>query len=923
LSRSTFLSEKKPFPAQVAAFLLRGISGRPIDLTATMVIVPTAGAARAIRNELARQAQGVLLPSFQLPLQAMLREDDIKASTLEQSAAWVQVLADTPRRKYAALVPPAVKLNAPEDWVGVAARLNTVCDILGEAGLVPGSAELVELCPNDASRWKEFAALHGAYLSLLAKSSLADANALRLQRAQSDEVPKGIDRVVVALVPDLPPVAAQWLSRLRAKGIAVDVLSWDCGEVEARFDEWGRPDTSWWTTHQVLVPADVIVPENSVREEAAFLVEFAARHNHESFSLIAADAESANALASEVAARQAKPYLPEGKPLSRTEAATILAAWKEFSASRSLRHLRPLLQLPSFARFFARQSGLTAHESAAACDRLCALKLCETLSSASEWSRAGHQRRAEDEVLYKFVAGLESLQTRKLSGRALLAELYRDEDVDDRIALELETLVEALEDGEGSSLVLSQPEAMRDALRRRHLENGRVFLPAAADEIEIRGWLEAPWTDSLVICVSGCREGSLPSGTHEDAFLPDSLRAKLGLASNASRYARDAYLLSCLLRHYGPSRLRLGYSRFGPDGEPNRPSRLLLGCTDTELPARVHKIFQPSSVRGRSAKAPSPWKLRLERPDPVTTIRVTGFKHYLECPLRFYLSQVRGLQPFDPDTREINAADYGTLLHRVLENFHKQGPAESTDEHVIAGWLDQELDRVIAWHFGRHPSPVIRVQAESMRTRLRYFAALQASERRDGWKIIESEYAVRREDGYKIGPLALSGTMDRVERHEEKGLRILDYKTFANEKSPEDTHFGPPREADRLPEASITRKDARGRDVERYWADLQLPLYRRLAAKIWPQESTERIQTGYILLPGDPDDTQVSLLDIDDTTQRRAEACAEAVAKRIAKGIFWPPAVKVKYDNFSVWFGGSDPSEVFDDASAANMGGTA
>ncbi|MFM7375894.1 MAG: PD-(D/E)XK nuclease family protein [Chthoniobacterales bacterium] len=499
--------------------------------------------------------------------------------------------------------------------------------------------------------------------------------------------------------------------------------------------------------------------------------------------------------------------------------------------------------------------------------------------------------------------------------------MYRGETLEDRTSSELETLVEALEDGEGSALVLNQPEAMRAALRRRRLENGRVFLPAAEGEVEIRGWLEAPWSDAAVLCLSGCREGSLPSGTHEDAFLPDSLRARLGLASDASRYARDAYLLSCLLNHYGPDHLRLGYSRFGPDGEPNRPSRLLFGCDDAELPARVQKIFQPSPVRNCSAKAPSAWKLHLDRPEPVTSIRVTGFKHYLECPLRFYLSQVKRLQPFDPDTREINAADYGTLLQRVLENFHKKGPAQSTDEHAIAGWLDKELDRIIAWHFGRQPSPVIRVQAESMRVRLRYFAALQAAERRDGWQIIESEYAVKQEDGFTIGPLVLSGTMDRVERHEEKGLRILDYKTFANEKSPEETHFGPPRDADDLAEASITRQDARGRNVDRSWIDLQLPLYRRLAAKKWPQESPEKIQTGYLLLPGDPDDTQISLLDIDVATQNQAEACAEAVAERIAAGVFWPPSSKVKYDSFADWFNGEDPREVFDEATAVNLGG--
>ncbi|MFM8887746.1 MAG: hypothetical protein ACKOKC_15205, partial [Chthoniobacterales bacterium] len=411
-----------------------------------------------------------------------------------------------------------------------------------------------------------------------------------------------------------------------------DTLSWYGNVSDAQFDEWGRPDTRWWTTHRVPVPSEVILPQNSVREEAASLVEFAARDGNSSFSLIAADADSANALAAEVAARQAQPYLPEGKPLSQTEAATVLAVWEEFNAFLSLRRFRSLLQLPTFARFFALQSGLTNHESAAACDQLCSLKLCQTVESASEWSRAGHKRRPEDEPLYEFVAGIETLLAGKISGRALLPELYRGESLDDRTSSELETLVAALEDGKGSALVLNQPEAMRAALRRRRLENGRVFLPAAEGEVEIRGWLEAPWSDAAVLCLSGCREGSLPSGTHEDAFLPDGLRAKLGLASDASRYARDAYLLSCLLNHSGSDHLRLGYSRFGPDGEPSRPSRLLFGCDDAELPTRVQKIFQPSPVRNRSAKAPSVWKLHLDRPEPVTSIRVTGFKYYLECP---------------------------------------------------------------------------------------------------------------------------------------------------------------------------------------------------------------------------------------------------------------------------------------------------
>ena len=257
----------------------------------------------------------------------------------------------------------------------------------------------------------------------------------------------------------------------------------------------------------------------------------------------------------------------------------------------------------------------------------------------------------------------------------------------------------------------------------------------------------------------------------------------------------------------------------------------------------------------------------------------------------------------------------------MLENFHKGGPSDSTDEHVIAAWLEKELDLVVARHYGRHPSPVVRVQTESMRVRLRHLAVLQAAERRAGWRIIESEYAVKKDAGFTIGPLALTGTMDRVEIHDELGLRILDYKTFAKTQTPEDTHFGPARDTSDLPEAAVTRVDARARQNEKSWTDLQLPLYRRLAAAIWPDHAKQGLATGYILLPGDPDDTQVALLALDEATQNLAEVCAKAVADRVACGLFWPPAEEVKYDNFAEWFGGEDPRKVFDTATIEHLGG--
>lgn len=887
-----------------------------------MVIVPTAGAARAVRRELARQAGGVLAPIFKLPMQALLGDADNTATPLERSAAWLRVLRQTPREKFAALVPAAVKLSQPEDWLGVSSRLMAVCDALAEAGLRPGSPELSAHAPHDAQRWKEFAALHAAYLKTLREGGREDANAIRLCLAQDGTVPVSITRMVVALAPDLPVLVSGWLEKITAAGLPVDILGWNCGDDTARFDQWGRPDPDWWLAHNLNVPDTIIAAENDSALEAEALIGFVTTRGNEAFSIVSADADSTAALEAEISKRGTIAYLPEGRLLARTEAATILSGWAEFARGYNLSAIRPLLQLPAFLRFFAGKTGFAPEDAAAACDILIASKLCRTLESAREWSDGNKSTREEDDVPRKFIAALEKLLKEKISGRDVLGAIYgTEEEADERTVAELETLVEAID--ESSPLLDDLSPEWREALVRNCVAQSRVFHPAPEGAVEISGWLEAPWTDAPVLCVAGCREGALPAGATEDAFLPDKLRTKLGLIDNKSRYARDAYLLSCLMQRHGLSDLRLGYSRFRSGGEPNRPSRFLLACPDEDLPARTEKVFQPSPGRRQVHALLPDWKLRLDPPARVESIRVTGFKHYLECPLRFYLGQVRGLQSFDPEAREIGAADYGTLLHRVVENLHKHGPAKSTEEKVIADFLGKELDRIAAQRFGRNPAPVVLVQIESMRQRLRHLAVLQAAARRAGWAIVESEYAVKKGAGLSIGPLSLVGTMDRVEVHKEEGLRILDYKTFASAKMPEETHFGRARADDDFPESAITRTNKAGRPVEKTWIDLQLPLYRHMAARIWPEYARKNIGVGYILLPGDPDDTQIALLSLDEGAQESAIRCAAAVADRVARAVFWPPASDPDYDDFSAWFGGEHPAEIFDAATIELLEGRA
>ena len=121
MNRPVFLGPDASLPSQVAAHLLAGSPGQPPDLTDTLVIVPTAGAARAIRHQLAIQCgSGVLSPSFRLPIDAVLPEAANLATRAECEVAWCEVLRHRPRSSFASLIPAAVKLEAPDDLLGAA-----------------------------------------------------------------------------------------------------------------------------------------------------------------------------------------------------------------------------------------------------------------------------------------------------------------------------------------------------------------------------------------------------------------------------------------------------------------------------------------------------------------------------------------------------------------------------------------------------------------------------------------------------------------------------------------------------------------------------------------------------------------------------------------------------------------------------------
>ena len=129
-----------------------------------------------------------------------------------------------------------------------------------------------------------------------------------------------------------------------------------------------------------------------------------------------------------------------------------------------------------------------------------------------------------------------------------------------------------------------------EAVFCEEMKSAPVFESHAGNEIELNGWLEAPWLAPLAHSSLGMhRRGA--SGARRHASFPSRFpTARPGFAQQ-SPAIRSGHLSPALPSGNARPRseLKVTLSRTQIDGEPAKPSRLLFRCPDAELTARVHE----------------------------------------------------------------------------------------------------------------------------------------------------------------------------------------------------------------------------------------------------------------------------------------------------------------------------------------------
>jgi ATP-dependent helicase/nuclease subunit B len=927
-----FLDWTAPVTQRVCEYLLPAISGRVVDLSTTLTIVPTRQAGRRLSEAMVRHcaehdaallSSSIVTPAYLLQPE---RPNPDEANNLEVKLAWCRVLIDASPDEYEHLFP---RRFSAEDFHWVS-RAGDMIQRLRHS-LADGAYrihDVIDRCRSELEepeRWETLAHLETLYLSALRNRGLQDPILQRIESAGHLELSPEIEQIVVAAVPDPSLLVLRALKRLAAH-VDIAILVHAPPDHSHCFDEWGRPMAEPWCENEIPIPdadANIILAGSPVDQSQEVLEQMATAVNQFAPGQIALgvpDDTVTGFLETALSDAGLRAFDPADRNVKDHPLFRLLEGYATLVTDGSYDVLRRILRHPDMLECLqAIFAGEGDHKNTFSTYRLLeALDRFQNMYLPADFAGVcGHLGESISDrftILGQAIGFLQSHVDAFHRGdvatslRGFLKDVYTARQLDSQLPsdVEFESVASKID------VVLRELEEVPSSLRADDNEQTlHLFMLRLEEEVyhrareestvDLEGWLELPWNDAPFLIVTGMNEGMVPDGRVSDVFLPDSLRQKLDLRDDRQRLARDSYLIRTFVEsRCDDSRVCFVVGKTTRTGDPLKPSRLLFRCTDADLIRRAERLFGPIDVKRSNVPATAGFKLNADIPPDlnrdeagINRLSVTAFREFLTCPFRFYLRRILGMETLDDEKPGMDALDFGTLVHDALKRMAQSDIWQHAKEETIREFLCDAAEKWVRNRYGKSRSMPIMVALDSARRRLAAAARVQADLTRSGWQIVDVEKAIER----NLGEILVVGTIDRIDRHSESGaIRIIDYKTSDRSTTPEAAHLAATTpESPAYAGVSVAGKARR-------WTDLQLPLYYSLFGAA---DTGSDVDIAYFNLPKAIGDTRVESWDrFDKSLYASAMSCANAVVDRVRSGDFWPPVEHPAFDDFKKLFHG-------------------
>ncbi|MCI0629789.1 MAG: PD-(D/E)XK nuclease family protein [Phycisphaerales bacterium] len=849
------------------------------DLSSVVCVLPGRRAGRLLLAQLIERCASkgiVLIPPVVLTpnpmVDRLLQIDSPTATQTEMVLAWLSALRALPTETLGPLLPSPPQPDELPDWRELAITIARLYEELSGQRLTFGDVaaradRLAMVAEGD--RWRVLEQVRELYERSLTRAGLTDPHRARESalRATVNQPRKSASpqKLVLIGITELNAVQRAAVERAADRAIA---LTHAPRRLADRFDSVGcvRPES--WRDIQIELRDDQIKvadrPDDQAQEALRAVAEFGGRFSAAEITIGLGDETLAPVVerAADWAGLPVRSAI--GNPLGQSPPARALMAIADWLDDDRFANFAAMLRHPDLEDWVRREaSDQGVAEWLTLLDRYFEDHLHERFSG--EW--LGDKDRAQKlagayDAVTRLLAPLNPRgnrnQKRPLGEWSqplldILAKLYGDSPVSSgdpaapRRAEACMALRDVLAEFAAAPMNLQPNASAAQAVRLMLLQAAQEQLPhdPLDNQIEMLGWLELHLDLAPALVITGFNDEHIPHSISADLFLPDSMRAQLGLSCNSTRYARDAYLMQAI----GNSRphVTVVAGRRTAQGEPLTPSRLLLACEPETLVRRIRSLCVEPTELARPAPIGLPPPAERSKfsvpllPVPIAApqyMTITEFRSYLTCPYRYALERRLGLEAFDGDARELDPLQFGTLAHEILCTFGSDDDIRcSTSPDGIEKYLFNALDAASRLRFGASPITAVRVQLARMKQRIRSFAQRQAQLCDEGWRIRHCELHFDGSIALDMPdqpPMPLHARIDRIDQHEHTGAwRIIDYKTGDGAESPHKTHHG---------------RETFPPDDALEWIDLQLPLYHYLATRS-EHKIVGEIELAYFCLP--------------------------------------------------------------------------
>ncbi|MFZ4689972.1 MAG: double-strand break repair protein AddB [Polymorphobacter sp.] len=282
--------------------------------------------------------------------------------------------------------------------------------------------------------------------------------------------------------------------------------------------------------------------------------------------------------------------------------------------------------------------------------------------------------------------------------------------------------------------------------------------------IAILGPLEARLQRADLMILGGLSEGIWPGRPSPDPWLAPAIRSRLGLPGLARAIGLAAQDFTGAL---GAADVLITRARRDASA-PLVPSRFWLrlqAFAGLAPDDRLLLLARRLDSRGGRTRIDPP------RPTPPLGRRphrlsVTEVDTLTADPFAFYAKRMLRLSKLDPLDQDPTAATRGTRMHDVLEQWIKGGSGSLARLDQLAEAMLQAEGALF---------PLLRaLWAPRARRALRWAGETVLAREADGWHAVAAEAGgvLRLPNG-----IELKGRADRIDRHDDTGLAVIDYKT--------------------------------------------------------------------------------------------------------------------------------------------------